>query len=141
MKMLRMLAAATLAVGLSESARADTVGLAMMPQGTLGSSIANDLNEKIDVGAVSQPNSGETALIPLVNLGELDFGIVNIFYRPRLAPSSHAFSCIRRASRDHQCSAIFRPANNKTDHQVGLFRRHSSLERNPRQGNGFTEIH
>ena len=110
MKMLQMLGAATLAVGLSASAQADTIGLAIMPQGTLGystgSSIASDLNEKMDVGAVSQPNSGETALIPLVNSGELDFGIVNIFYRPRLAPNSHAFACIRRASRDHQCSAF-----------------------------------
>lgn len=82
MKVFRKLAAAALAVGLAASAQADTVGLGTMPQGTLGystgSAIARVLNEKMDIGAILQPNSGETTLIPLVNSGELDFGIVNI---------------------------------------------------------------
>lgn len=75
---------AVLALGMfmGQGARADTVGLGTMSQGTLsfstGSVIAKVMNEKIGLEARVQPNTGETVLIPLINQGELDFGIANV---------------------------------------------------------------
>lgn len=61
---------------------AQTIGLGTMSQGTLsfstGSVIAKVMNEEMGLEALVQPNSGETTLIPLVNSGELDFGIANV---------------------------------------------------------------
>ncbi|SEQ79488.1 TAXI family TRAP transporter solute-binding subunit [Thalassovita taeanensis] len=82
MKIFGHITAVVLTLGLAGSAQADTVGLGTMPQGTLGystgSAIARVMNEQMDIGAIVQPNSGETTLIPLVNSGELDFGVVNV---------------------------------------------------------------
>ncbi len=59
-----------------------TVGVGTMAQGTMsyttGSVIAKVMKEKMGLEARVQPNSGETVLVPLVNGGELDFGIANI---------------------------------------------------------------
>ncbi len=66
----------------SASAWADTVGLGTMSQGTLsfstGSVIARVINDKAGLETRVQPNTGETVLIPLVDQGELDFGIANV---------------------------------------------------------------
>lgn len=74
--------AAVLAVALAPSAHAGTVGVGTMAQGTVsfstGSVIAKVMNEKMGLEARVQPNSGETVLVPLINNGELDFGIANI---------------------------------------------------------------
>jgi TRAP transporter TAXI family solute receptor len=59
-----------------------TVGVGTMSQGTMsyttGSVIAKVMKEKMNLEARVQPNSGETVLVPLVNGGELEFGIANI---------------------------------------------------------------
>lgn len=59
-----------------------TVGVGTMAQGTMsyttGSVIAKVMKEKMGLEARVQPNSGETVLVPLINGGELDFGIANI---------------------------------------------------------------
>jgi TRAP transporter TAXI family solute receptor len=58
------------------------VGVGTMSQGTMsyttGSVIAKVMKEKMSLEARVQPNSGETVLVPLINGGELDFGIANI---------------------------------------------------------------
>jgi len=63
-------------------ATAQTVGMGTMSQGTLsfstGSVISQVLNETAGLETRVQPNTGETVLIPLVNAGELDFGIANV---------------------------------------------------------------
>jgi TRAP transporter TAXI family solute receptor len=73
---------ALLAATLVPSAHAGTVGVGTMAQGTVsfstGSVLAKVMNEKMGLEARVQPNSGETVLVPLINNGELDFGIANI---------------------------------------------------------------
>jgi len=65
-----------------QGAGADTIGLGTMSQGTLsfstGSVIGKVLNDKAGLEMRVLPNTGETVLIPLVNQGELDFGIANV---------------------------------------------------------------
>ena len=83
-KMKKFFGVMTLAVGMlaGQAALADTVGIATMSQGTLGfstgSAIAKVINEKLGLETRVQPNTGETVLMPLVNQGESDFGIVNV---------------------------------------------------------------
>lgn len=78
------------------TAVAQTVGLGTMSQGTLsfstGSVIAKVLNEKAGLEARVQPNTGETVLIPLVNQGELDFGIANVLEGSDAYKGEHTFS-------------------------------------------------
>ena len=73
--------AATLAGTATDAVAAGTVGVGTMSQGTLsfstGSVIAKTMKEKMGLEARVQPNSGETVLIPLIDSGELDFGIAN----------------------------------------------------------------
>ncbi|MGI9414884.1 MAG: TAXI family TRAP transporter solute-binding subunit [Hyphomicrobiales bacterium] len=82
MTALRMAIVAAAMMFAAHGAKADTVGLGTMSQGTLsfstGSVIAKVLNQKAGLEARVQPNTGETVLIPLVNQGELDFGIANV---------------------------------------------------------------
>jgi len=84
MRMRELLAGCTalLAAALAPSAHAETVGVGTMAQGTVsfstGSVLAKVMNEKMGLEARVQPNSGETVLVPLINNGELDFGIANI---------------------------------------------------------------
>ena len=88
-------------------ARADTVGLGTMSQGTLsfstGTVIAKVMNDKIGLEARVQPNTGETVLIPLLNQGELDFGIANVLegddaYNGKFAFDGNAQANLRIAS-------------------------------------------
>jgi TRAP transporter TAXI family solute receptor len=71
-----------LGVLFGQAAQAGTVGVGTMAQGTLsfstGSVIAKLMNEQLGLEARVQPNTGETVLIPLINQGELDFGIANV---------------------------------------------------------------
>jgi len=93
---LRLLAAAGLAAAfVSAQASAQTVGVGTMSQGTLsfstGSVIAKVMNEKMDINARVQPNSGESVLIPLVNNGELDFGIANVLEAAQASTGTGVF--------------------------------------------------
>ncbi len=73
---------AALAIAGASSALADTVGVGTMSQGTLsfstGSVIAKVMKERMGMEARVQPNTGETVLVPLLNNGEIDFGIANV---------------------------------------------------------------
>jgi hypothetical protein len=64
-------------------AMAQTYGIATMQPGTLShtsaSAIAKVLKEKGGLNVLVQPTAGETTLIPMVNHGEADLGIANIF--------------------------------------------------------------
>lgn len=73
---------AALAAAVALPAQAQTVGVGTMPQGTVsfstGSVVARMIDEKLGLEARVQPNTGETVLVPLLNNGELDFGIANV---------------------------------------------------------------
>ena len=77
-------AAGIAAIGLGAGgATAQTYGIATMQPGTLShtsaSAIAKVLKEKGGLNVLVQPTAGETTLIPMVNHGEADLGIANIF--------------------------------------------------------------
>lgn len=61
---------------------AQTMGVGTMPQGSLsyatGSAVAKLMSDTLGLSARVQPNSGETVLLPLINSGELDFGVANV---------------------------------------------------------------
>lgn len=70
-----------LAISIAPAAAQEQVAIGTMSQGTSGYSmataIAKVLEEKTDLGAVVQPTAGTSAYLPLVQTGELDFGIAN----------------------------------------------------------------
>lgn len=71
------------AIGLAAtSAHAQTRGFGTMNPGTLsnniGSAIAKLMVEKLGIQARIQPHRGTTDYVPLINSGELDFGISNV---------------------------------------------------------------
>ena len=67
---------------MAASAHAQPVGIGTMGQGTLGYSIgaaiAAVLQEKAGIQVRIQPAAGTSAYLPLIDSGELDFGIANI---------------------------------------------------------------
>ena len=70
------------AIGLASiPAQAQTRGFGTMNPGTLsnniGSAIAKLMVEKLKIEARIQPHRGTTDYVPLINSGELDFGISN----------------------------------------------------------------
>lgn len=68
--------------GLALGALAQSVGIGTTPQGSMnyamGSAIAKVITEKAKVPARVQPSSGDSVLLPLVNNGELTYGVTNI---------------------------------------------------------------
>lgn len=78
----KFLAGLVVAAACSATAVAQNVGVGTMSQGTMsyssGSALAKVLTEKGGMQARVQPNSGESVLIPLLDTGELDFGIANV---------------------------------------------------------------
>jgi TRAP transporter TAXI family solute receptor len=68
---------------LANGAAAQTYGIATMQPGTLShtsaSAIAKVLKERGGLNVLVQPTAGETTLIPIVDRGEADLGIANIF--------------------------------------------------------------
>lgn len=102
MQLHTIIAAGILAAGLSTSAVADTVGVGTMSQGTLsfstGSALAKVMNEKMGLEARVQPNSGESVLIPLVNSGELDFGIANVVEAAEASAGTGVFEGRKQAN-------------------------------------------
>src|ERR1041384_1099154 len=80
----KILAVTALALTVSgHAALAQTYGFATLPPGTLNhtsaSAIAKVLKEKGGLNVLVQPTAGESTLIPLVDRGESDLGIANIF--------------------------------------------------------------
>jgi TRAP transporter TAXI family solute receptor len=78
----KQLTAVLLSAGLAASAWAQSVGVGTTPQGSMnysmGSAVAKVITEKAKVQARVQPTSGDSVLLPLVNGGELTYGITNI---------------------------------------------------------------
>lgn len=78
----KKLGAVLLGAGLAASAVAQSVGVGTTPQGSMnysmGSAVAKVITEKAKVQARVQPNSGDSVLLPLVNSGELTYGITNV---------------------------------------------------------------
>jgi TRAP transporter TAXI family solute receptor len=85
-----------LGVGIVGPATAQSIGVGTMSQGTMsystGSAIAKVITEKAKVQARVQPNTGETVLIPLVNTGELNFGISNVMEAADAVTGQGAFN-------------------------------------------------
>ncbi|HEX7006678.1 MAG TPA: TAXI family TRAP transporter solute-binding subunit [Alphaproteobacteria bacterium] len=82
---MRLLTATALAAAIALAAgpvSAQQIGIGTMGQGTsgysMGSAIAKLLGEKAQLGAVVQPAAGTSAYLPLLDSGELDFGIANV---------------------------------------------------------------
>jgi TRAP transporter TAXI family solute receptor len=78
----KQITAALLGTGIALSALAQSVGIGTTPQGSMnysmGSAVAKVITEKAKVQARVQPNSGDSVLLPLVNSGELTYGVTNI---------------------------------------------------------------
>lgn len=91
----KFLAGLALAVGLTSTAAAQSVGIGTMSQGTMsyssGSAIAKVVAEKTGMQARVQPNSGESALIPMLGTGELDFAIANVIETAEAAKGERVF--------------------------------------------------
>lgn len=78
----KQITAVLLSAGVALSALAQSVGIGTTPQGSMnysmGSAVAKVITEKAKVQARVQPNSGDSVLLPLVNSGELTYGVTNI---------------------------------------------------------------
>jgi uncharacterized protein len=81
----RFAAACAGAIGLGAltvPASSQTYGIAVMQPGTLsnmtGAAIAKVMQQRLGFQTRLQPTGGSTTLLPLVNLGEADFGIANV---------------------------------------------------------------
>jgi TRAP transporter TAXI family solute receptor len=74
--------AGLVALALAPAASAQTIGLATMQPGTLnnstGAAIAKVIQQKLNLQTRIQPQAGESVMLPLINSGEIEFGIVNI---------------------------------------------------------------
>jgi TRAP transporter TAXI family solute receptor len=78
----KQISIALLGAGIALSTWAQSVGVGTTPQGSMnyamGSAVAKVIAEKVKVPARVQPNSGDSVLLPLVNNGELTYGLTNI---------------------------------------------------------------
>ncbi|MDF1553657.1 MAG: TAXI family TRAP transporter solute-binding subunit [Deferrisomatales bacterium] len=103
--------AAFLALVVAPSVYAATVGVGTMAQGTVsfstGSVLAKVMKEKMGMNARVQPNSGETVLVPLINNGELDFGIANVLEAEDAYHGQHGFE--GRAQKNLRIAAVLYP--------------------------------
>lgn len=82
MKRVKLFVSIVCTLMLANVAFAQTFGIGTSPQGSVnyraGASIAKVLTEKAGFSIRVQPYSGSTAVVPLINSGELDFVLVNI---------------------------------------------------------------
>ena len=81
MRLIKSLAVAAIATGAAGIAQAQVVGVATNPQGSLyysvGSALAQVMQQKGGVTARVQPMSGSSAYAPLINRGQIEFGLLN----------------------------------------------------------------
>ena len=99
MQMVRPLAAALLAAALAAApATAQQLGIGTMGQGTAGYSmaaaIAKVLSDKAKLNARVQPAGGTSQYVPLIDSGELDFGVVNIIEAKEALTGTGAFEAV-----------------------------------------------
>ena len=80
--MMKRLFAATAALALAATAQAQVLGFGSAPQGSIGynmsSAIAKVMAESASLQSRVQPYSGSSAVLPLVNSGELDMAVCNV---------------------------------------------------------------
>jgi uncharacterized protein len=80
--MRRLILAVTAAFALAATAQAQVLGFGSAPQGSIGynmsSAIAKVIAETAGVQSRVQPYSGSSAVLPLVNSGELDLAVCNV---------------------------------------------------------------
>lgn len=103
MRMLRTLAALTLTGALGAMpAFAQQLGIGTMGQGTAGYSmsaaIAKVLSDKAKLAVRVQPAGGTSQFVPLVDSGELDFGVVNIIEAKEALTGTGAFAGKKQAN-------------------------------------------
>ncbi len=95
MRMLRPLAAALCGAALAMPAHSQQIGIGTMGQGTAGYSmaaaIAKTLSDKAKIGVRVQPAGGTSQFVPLIDSGELDFGVVNIIEAKEALTGTGAF--------------------------------------------------
>lgn len=107
----KFLAGLALAASLTGTALAQSVGVGTMSQGTMsysaGSAVAKVLAEQAKMQARVQPNSGESVLIPLLDTGELDFGIANVLESAEAAKGERAFA--KRPAKNLQIASVLFP--------------------------------
>lgn len=81
MILFRTVVAAAILLCTATTANAQVVGVATNPQGTLyysaGAAVAGVLLQKGGMTACVQPTSGSSGYEPLVNRGEVEFGLTN----------------------------------------------------------------
>jgi hypothetical protein len=121
--MLRTLAAVTIAGTLAAApAAAQQLGIGTMGQGTAGYSmaaaIAKVLSDKAGINARVQPAGGTSQFVPLVDSGELDFGVVNIIEAKEALTGTGAFEGKKQAN--IRMAAVLYPFRN------GMFVRNDS---------------
>ncbi len=82
MVQLRSLAVATVLCFAPIIAQAQVVGVATNPQGSLyysvGTAVAEVMQQKAQIAARVQPMSGSAAYAPLINNGQVEFGLMNV---------------------------------------------------------------
>ena len=124
MRMLRKLAPAAVAgaLALASSASAQQLGIGTMGQGTAGYSmaaaIAKVLSDKAKINARVQPAGGTSQYVPLIDSGELDFGVVNIIEAKEALTGTGAFEGKKQAN--IRMAAVLYPFRN------GMFVRNDS---------------
>jgi TRAP transporter TAXI family solute receptor len=123
MRMFRTLAAATLTGALGAApAFAQQLGIGTMGQGTAGYSmaaaIAKVLSDKAKLSVRVQPAGGTSQFVPLVDSGELDFGVVNIIEAKEALTGTGAFAGKKQAN--IRMAAVLYPFRN------GMFVRNDS---------------
>jgi hypothetical protein len=95
-------AAAILAALTIGSASAQQFGIGTMAQGTAGYSmaaaIAKVLSDKAKLNVRVQPAGGTSQFVPLVDSGELDFGVVNIIEAKEALTGTGAFAGKKQAN-------------------------------------------
>ncbi len=95
MRIARPLAAAAALAVLATPASAQQLGIGTMGQGTAGYSmsaaIAKVLSDKAKLNVRVQPAGGTSQFVPLIDSGELDFGVVNIIEAKEALTGTGAF--------------------------------------------------
>jgi TRAP transporter TAXI family solute receptor len=123
MQLVRPLAAAVFAGALAAApAAAQQIGIGTMGQGTAGYSmaaaIAKVLSDKAKLNVRVQPAGGTSQFVPLIDSGELDFGVVNIIEAKEALTGTGAFAGKKQAN--IRMAAVLYPFRN------GMFVRNDS---------------
>ncbi|EBA07777.1 TAXI family TRAP transporter solute-binding subunit [Sagittula stellata] len=121
MKLSKIVMGALCAASISTAAHAQQLGIGTMAPGNLGYSIGSAIASVLsthDIGAIVQPSGGTSAYLPLVDSGELDFGIANVIESGQAAAGEAGFE-------GHQLKNL-RAVSVLFPFRVGLFVREDS---------------